>query len=410
MIARALFGPIARRGGLEDPSTPLAQALMGVVDGGTVDAGVAVTPASAMRVMAVFACIRLIAETCAALPLKTYTGDGPERSEVKLAAERYVWERPNSEQTQQVFWEQAFASALSDGNTFINTPRDALGRIAELWLVNPARVNIVRTRDGEKRYEIEGDRTRTPDEIVHVPAFTLPGRDRGLSPIGQARQAIGLSLAAEQFGARFFGAGSIPSGIISTKAKLDQPQAERLKARWRELHAGAGKAWDIAVLDADAEFHQLTIPPEDAQFLETRRFQLSEIARLYRVPPHLIADVERSTSWGTGIEEQNLAFVQYTLLPWLRRFEQAITAWLLPVRPRYARFVLDGLLRGDAASRITYYAAGRRDGWLNVNEIRALEDRPRIEGGDTYLQTPVGASPNADAPASDGGDDDGTAE
>ena len=378
---------------INDPNVPLYQALAGLWDGPASDTGVTVNQTTALRVMAVFSCVRLIAETAAALPLKTYSGDGPDRAEMKLASERYIWDRPNGEQTQQTFWEQAFASALIDGNAFINTPRDRLRRIGELWVVNPASVEIDRDKAGSLVYIVDGV-TMTRDDIVHVPAFSAPGSVRGLSPIGQARQAIGLSIAAETFGAKLFGQGSIPGGLLMSEAPMTEEQAKALKSRWDALHRGVSNAWSVAVLDSGAKFQQLTIPPEDAQFIETRRFQLAEIARLYRVPPHLIADVERSTSWGTGIEEQNLAFIQYTLLPWLRRFEQAITQSLLPVRPRYARFVLDGLLRGDTDARVAYYGRGRRDGWLSANDVRRLEDMPPIEGGDEYLRTPTGSAPN----------------
>lgn len=389
---------------INDPNTPLYEAMTGIWDAPPTDAGASVTQQSALRVMAVYACVRLIAETAAALPLKTFSGEGPDRNEVKADQDRFIWARPNPEQTQQTFWEQAFGSALIDGNAFLNTARDRIGRIAELWVVNPTKVRIERSKSGNLVYVVD-EIAMTGQEIVHIPAFSAPGTTRGLSPIGQARQAIGLSLAAETFGARLFGKGSIPAGLLKTKASMTEDQATALKARWESMHSGVRNSWSIAVLDADADFQALTIPPEDAQFLETRRFQLSEIARLYRVPPHLIADVERSTSWGTGIEQQNLAFIQFTLLPWLRRFEQVIRDELLPDPNRYARFVVDGMLRGDSRSRVNYYSAGRRDGWLSANDIRRLEDMPLIDGGDDYLRTPTGAAPNDDA--LEAGDDSG---
>lgn len=371
---------------INDPNTPLYQALTGMMDGVPVASGVTVTQESGMRVMAVFACVRIIAETIASLPVKTFNGEGADRAELKLPSEQYIWGEPNPEHTKQVFWEQTIGAALVDGNSFTNTARTRAGTIGELYPVNPNTVHIERTKAGDLAYEVAGDKTHTRETMIHIPAFSLPGQLRGLSPIGQARQAIGLSLAAEEFGARLFGNGTNLGGLITADKDVSEDTAKAWKARWRELYGGLGKAHDIAVLGGGAKFQTLTIPPEDAQFLETRRFQLSEIARLYRVPPHLIADVERSTSWGSGIEEQNIAFLAYTLLPWIRRFEQAITKWMLPIRPHYAQFKVDGLLRGDTKTRYMAYQLGRAGGWLSINDIRRLEDLPPIENGDDYLQ------------------------
>ncbi len=382
--------------GINNPNMPLYSALTGLLDGTPGDSGVTVTTTSAMRVMAVYAAVRLIAETIAALPGHVFDGEGANRVIVRAPGEAHVWAQPNPEMGLQTFYEQMIGSALLDGNAFAALERNRAGAVAEQWPLPPARVSINRTSTGARVFEMSSGRTLTDAEVFFVPAFSLAGEMRGLSPIGVARQAIGLSVAAERFGARFFGGGSIPAGLIQAKKALNAEQASALKARWRAMVSGA---WDVAVLDADATFQQLTIPPEDAQFLETRKVQLSEIARLYRVPPHLIADVEKSTSWGTGIEEQNIAFVQFTLLPWIRRFEQGITAKLLTSGGRYFRWSLDGLLRGNTAQRTAAYTAGRNGGWLSINDIRRLEDLPLIPNGDDYLQpmnfSVVGAGPAA---------------
>lgn len=382
---------------LNNPNVPLYQALTGLLDGPASDAGVTVSTTSAMRLTAVYACVRLIAETIAAMPLKTYTGDGPDRREARLPAERVIWDRPNPEQTRQTFWSQVLVSLLLDGNAFVNTARDGLGRVAELWVLDPTLVSIGRTEAGERVYEVSGSGTLTPREIVHIPGILLPGAVRGLSPIGQARQALGIAIAAEKLGARLFGSGTLLGGILEVDADLSGKEhvVQALQERFASMNAGLANSHRVAVIDNGAKFRPLGLPPEDAQFLESRRFQVAEIARLYGVPPHMIGDVERSTSWGTGIEQQNIGFVQYTLQPWIIRIEQAITAYLLP-RPRYAKFTVDGLLRGDVATRIAYYGAGRRDGWLTPNQIRALEDMPPREdpAGDQYLDTPTGAAPN----------------
>lgn len=381
---------------INNPNVPLYQALTGMMDGAPVASGVTVTQESGMRVMAVLACVRLIAETIASLPLKVYSGQGTNRVELHEPSEAYIWNQPNPDQTPQVFWEQSLGAALTDGNAFINTARTQAGTIGELHPVNPNTVRIDRTRAGEIVYEVAGDKTHTRETITHVPAFSLPGQLRGLSPIGQARQAIGLSLAAEEFGARLFGNGTNLGGVITADGAISEDVAKSWKARWREMYGGLSKAHEIAVLGNGARFQSLTMPPEDAQFLETRRFQLSEIARLYRVPPHLIADVDRSTSWGAGIEEQNIAFIAYTLLSWARRFEQAISTRLLPMPNRYARWEFTGLLRGDSKARNDSYRIGRTNGWLSINDVRRLEEMPPIEGpgGDDY-HLPVFVAPIA---------------
>lgn len=370
---------------INNPNMPLYQALSGIADGSPVRSGVVVTSESALRVMAVYACVRLIAETIAALPLHVYEGDGPVRTVVKAAEDRYIWDAPNVEMTRQVFWEQIIASALLDGNAFILTLRNGLGTISEIWPLDPNTINPRRASSGELVFEQWSGPTLTMDDITHIPAFTLPGRLRGLSPIGQAREAIGLSLAAEEFGARLFGNGTLIGGVIETDSDLSAnggAAARAIQSRWEQRNAGLQNAHRVTVIDNGGKFRQVGLPPEDAQFIETRRFQISEIARLYRVPPHMIADVERSTSWGSGIEQQNIAFVSYTLLAWIRRFEQAITKSLLPRRDRYALFNVGGLLRGDTHTRNASYTAGRNGGWYSINEIRAFEDKPPIEGGD----------------------------
>lgn len=388
---------------INNPDMPIYQALVGGVP--SVDSGVTVNATTALRLPTLIRCIELIASVIASLPLKTYTGEGDSRVEVKRPSESYVWDRPNPEMTRQTFWEIIIASILANGNGYINTPRTNAGAIAELWPVRPDRVHIDRTKSGEKIYRID-DVTRTAQDIVHIPGFGTDGV-YGLSKVGQMRQSLGINIAAEKFAARMFGGGGIVSGIIRTKSPQSLETAEAIKARWRQKHSGATNAWDVMVMDSDSEWINTMVPPEDAQFLETRKFQDIQIASMFGVPPHLVGIVDVSTSWGTGIEQQNIQFVNYTLRPLVTRLEQSGTAWLLPPAARYMRFVLDGLLRGDTAARTAYYHMGRLDGWLTPNNILRLEDMPpRTDpGGDEYQETPTGAAPNADTPT---GDDDAT--
>ena len=230
-------------------------------------------------------------------------------------------------------------------------------------------------------YAIDGGKIVATDaDLMHIPGFSIDGIV-GLSPIAMARQGIGLAMAAEGFGGRLFSSGSLASGVLETDSSLKPEQADAILARWKQKRAGLQHAHDPIILDNGAKFHQLTINPSDAQFLESRRFQISEIARMFGIPPHLLMDTEKSTSWGTGIEQQSISFVVYTLRPWLTRIEQRVTKVLQP-NPIYARFTVEGLLRGDSKQRAEFYQTMWGLGSLSTNDIRALEELGPVDGGD----------------------------
>lgn len=372
----------------ENPAVPLTSlTLLDWLGGPKSHAGVAVTETNALGMPAVWRAVNLIASTCASLPLHAYRQDDDTRLPVSggsLAAK--LLSNPHPDMTPFEVWEQVFAHMLLWGNAYLRVLRNPLGKIAELWPLHPSRVKAGRASDdGTKVYEVDGDGDNplTDREVLHIPGFGYDGIC-GVSPIRLARQGIGLALAAEEFGARLFSNGSLAGGVLQTEQRLDQDQADALKTRWKQKVTGLDKAHEIAVLDSGAKFEKLTIPPEDAQFVETRRFQIAEIARIYGVPPHMLMDTEKSTSWGTGIEQQGIGFVVYTLRPWLTRVEQRLTRMLTP-QAVYARYTVEGLLRGDTKTRFASYAVGRQWGWLSANDVRRLEDMPPIEGGDTYF-------------------------
>ncbi len=385
MIIRNMLQARTGLSQINDPNTPLYQALTG----GDIasSSGVLVSQSTAMRVIAVQACVKLIAETIAALPLQTFNRGDVNREPIRYPAESYIWDQPNPEMTPIEFWEQVLGSMLLDGNAFVEIVRYQGGSqsIAELWPINPLSVDIHRTGTGEKVFSIDRQSYDT-NAIWHIPAFRGAGSDRGMSPIGAARESIGVSLASEKLAGKFFGNGSVLSGLIETAAGLTDDTAKALSAKFNLLHQGTDNAFKVGILDNSAKFTQLSIPPGDLQFLESRKFQVTEIARLYQVPPHMIGDVDRSTSWGSGIEQQNIGFVVYSLLRWVRRTEQSVTKFLLPSRSRYARWNLSALMRGDSSARAAFYTSGRQSGWLSVNDIRRLEEMPPIEGGDDYIQ------------------------
>lgn len=390
-------------GSAGDASNTYYESLLPAIWGEPTASGATVSIDTAMQLPTLLRCIELISSVIASLPLKTYRGEGDSRLEIKQDADRLVWGDPNPEMERQPFWEIVLGSILANGNAYINTVRDTTGgRVVELWPIHPSRVEIRRARDGRKVFIVDQQpREWSSSEVLHIPGFGMDGL-YGLSKIGNVRQSLGISIAAEKFAARLFGAGGQLGGIIKTKSPQTAESAAAIKANWREKHAGVNRSWDIAVLDSESDYIPTMVPPEDAQFLETRRYQAVEIAGLFGVPPHLVGLVDVSTSWGTGIEQQNIQFVNYTLRPLASRVEQAITRRLLPPQSRYARFALDGLLRGDTMARVAYYGAGRTQGWLSANDIRRKEDMPPISDGDTYQETPTGASPNANnEPAAD---------
>lgn len=336
-----------------------------------------------MRQTAVYACVRLRAETIGALPVSVVQYDGDRRHPVTDPA----WlVNPNPETTRFELFAQTAASIDTDGNAFWYLVRDRVGRIAEVWPVAPQRVQVFRkTPTSLKQYRV-GDEVLDPDEILHITGFTLPGRLRGLSPIEQHAHSIGLALAAEEFGEAYFANGSTPSGILTNPDDPGPVAAERQRASFENNHRGVRRAHRPAFLFGGTTWQQMTIPNDNAQFLETRKFQVEEIARIFRVPPHKIADLDRATF--SNIEHQGIEWVQDGVLPYTTRIEAAILHAGLIAPNQRLRFNFAGLLRGDTKSMYEAFQLGRLGGWLSVDDIRALIDLdPLPDGiGQVYLE------------------------
>lgn len=382
-----VLGRLIERRNLNNPAYPLTSTTLAeFLDGQKVLSGVSVDEKTAMRLIAVFRCTELIAGTCAALPLKAYRVGTRERV---LAP---ILDEPHPELTRFELWETAYTHLLLWGNAYLYKVRDGAGRIRELWPIPPAQVKVDRlpataSNPGGKVFAITdaaGTRPYTSFEILHIPGLSYDGRV-GLSRIQHARQHLGLGMAAEEYAARFFGSGSLLSGILTTTANLDEPQAARLKARWKEKVGGLDKAHDIAVLDNGASFSPVSIPPEDAQLLQTQNWSAGQVAMLFGLPPHAIGQVEKSTSWGTGIEQQKIGMVQFTLDPtYLTRVEQRVTKEVLPNPTVYAEYTREGLLRGDSKSRASFYSQMRQMRAMSANEVRVRENLEPYEGGDEF--------------------------
>ncbi|MDI3341602.1 MAG: phage portal protein [Sphaerobacter sp.] len=387
---RAVLG-IGDRRSLENPQEPITpQALAVLVEGARSSSGLAVNEESALRVAAVYSAVRVLAETLAMLPLHVYRrlARGKDRaSEHPLYP--LLHDQPNPEMTSFVFRETLMGHLALWGNAYAQIVYDGAGRVAELWPLRPDWMDVDRDASGRLRYVYRtpaGARTFAPSEVLHIPALSFDGL-KGKPPLAVAREAIGLALATQEYGARFFANDARPGIVLKHPGTLSDKARANLLESWNRMHQGLRGAHRAAVLEEGMDIATVGIPPEDAQFLESRRFQVTEIARIFRVPPHLIGDLDRATY--SNIEQQSLEFVQYTMLPWLRRWEQAINAKLFTEQERrdgyFVEFQVEGLLRGDTKSRYEAYAVGRQNGWLSANDIRELENLNPIEGGDVYL-------------------------
>lgn len=374
-----------RNATIESPAVPLTSTtLLDWMTPAPSASGISVTETSALGMAAVYQAVNLIAGTSASLPLHGYTADAedvrkrisPTSQPAKLLA------NPHPDLTPFELWEIVYAHLALWGNAYLRMLKNQNGQVAELWPIHPARVKAGReSENGTKVYQVDGgDEAYTDAQIMHIPGFGYDGIC-GVSPIRFARQNIGLSLAAERYGAQLFGSGSLASGILQTEQRLQQGDADRLKKRWKDRASGLDNAHEVVVLDSGAKFQALSIPPEDAQFIESRRFQIAEVARMYGIPPHMLMETDKSTSWGSGIEQQNLGFVTYTLRRWLIRVEQRVTKALRPQNV-FASYAVEGLLRGDSQQRAAFYGQMFHLGVFSTNEIRRLENLPPVDGGD----------------------------
>lgn len=389
-----LFRREQRANPFENPSISLSDAsLLTIFGGQPTTSGVQVNePGAVSTSIAVYRAIALLAGLVAGLPLQAFR----VRDKVPVAVAALT-DHVEAPYTQYELWELVMTHLLGWGNSYCEKIRDRGGRIDSLRPIYPGQVKprLLPAENGLpalKVFEVTREAGQPPEplttrEIMHIPGLGYDGL-LGLSPVGVARQAIGLGRAAEDLAGQLFSNGNLMSGILTTDKTLTQEQADALKSRWREKMQGAKHAHDVAVLDTGTKFQSLTISPEDAQFLETRRWQTIEIARLYGIPPHLLGDVEKSTSWGTGIEQQNIGLVLYTVRPWLHRVEQRVSREIVEPKTQIARFDVNALLRGDAAARAAYYMSGIQWGWLTRNEARAGENLQPIDGLDEPL-TPL---------------------
>ena len=362
-------------------------------------AGKYVNERSAMQMTAVYSCVRILAEAVAGLPLHLYryTKDGGKEKAIDHPLYLLLHDEPNPEMSSFVFRETLMTHLLLWGNAYAQIIRNGKNEVIALYPLMPNKMSVDRDESGHLYYTYQRSTDEAPtmegssvilkpEDVLHIPGLGFDGLV-GYSPIAMAKNAIGMAIACEEFGAKFFANGAAPSGVLEHPGTIKDPG--RVREAWQSQFGGSSNSGKVAVLEEGMKYTPISISPEQAQFLETRKFQINEIARIFRVPPHMVGDLEKSSF--SNIEQQSLEFVKYTLDPWVIRWEQSIMRSLLTADEKktyFAKFNLDGLLRGDYQSRMNGYAIGRQNGWMSANDIRELENLDRIpteEGGDLYL-------------------------
>ena len=361
--------------------------------------GKRVNERTSMQMTAVYSCVRILSEAVAGLPLHlyAYTEGGSKEKAAEHPLYFLLHDEPNPEMTSFVFRETLMTHLLLWGNAYAQIIRNGKGEVLALYPLMPDRMSVDRDEKGRLYYEYTTSSDDAPinkkstvrlqpTDVLHIPGLGFDGLV-GYSPIAMAKNAIGMAIACEEYGAKFFANGAQPSGVLEHPGTIKDPS--RVRESWTKTFGGSQNANKVAVLEEGMKYTPISISPEQAQFLETRKFQINEIARIFRVPPHMVGDLEKSSF--SNIEQQSLEFVKYTLDPWVSRWEQSMVRSLLTAEEKkryFIKFNVDGLLRGDYQSRMNGYAIGRQNGWMSANDIRELENMDRIPeelGGDLYL-------------------------
>lgn len=361
--------------------------------------GKQVNERTSMQMTAVYSCVRILSEAVASLPLNVYryTDTGGKEKAFDHPLYRLLHDEPNPEMSSFIFRETLMTHLLLWGNAYAQIIRNGKGEVIALYPLMPDRMTVDRDSNGRLYYKYRksnddaptmesGVVSLAPSDVLHVPGLGFDGLV-GYSPIAMAKNAIGLAIAAEEYGSKFYANGAAPSGVLEHPGTLKDPT--RVRDSWNSTFGGSSNSHKVAVLEEGMKYTPISISPNEAQFLETRKFQINEIARIFRVPPHMVGDLEKSSF--SNIEQQSLEFVKYTLDPWVIRWEQALYRTLLSEEEKktyFFKFNVEGLLRGDYQSRMQGYATARQNGWMSANDIRELEDLDRIPaelGGDLYL-------------------------
>jgi HK97 family phage portal protein len=371
----------------ENPSTSLSNPaawLTGLF--GTSKTGVQVSEDNALTFSAVYAAVRIISETIASIPLNVYQADGETRVKaVGHPVQDLLAKAPNSVSSTFTFREAMASNLVLHGNAYAKIEMNAAGRPTALIPLNPMKVEV-KVVDGEKVYVFDKKHTYLDYEMLHFVGLSFNGLT-GKSPLSMAREAVAIGLAAQEYGARFYSNGANAGGVITAPGRLNTEVVKRLRESWNRAQSGNSNSHSTAILEEGMKYEKIGLDPEAAQFLQSRKFQVNEIARIFRIPPSYLADLENSST-RANVEQQAIQFVRDCITPYVRRMEVELNRKLFREdEPNlYAYFTMEGLMRGDLQGRYDAYATARQWGWLSVNDIRDLENLNPVEGGDIYLQ------------------------
>lgn len=354
--------------------------------GATTASGVSVNEEKAIGLSAVYSAVRVISESLAVLPLQVFKRTSKGRDLMyDHPLYRILHDEPNTYQTAFTWRETGAAHQCLWGNAYSYIQRDALGRIFGLIPIEPSWMEPkLDTKRNKIFYVLNGKDVIEQSNIIHTPALSFDGI-KGKSPVQLARESYGLAFAQETYGAKFFGNGANLNGVITHPGKISEKALKNLQASWNKKYGGIDNAQKTAILEEGMKLEKMSVPPEEAQFLESRKFQINEVARWFRIPPHLLADLDRATF--NSVEQLDIGFIKYSLSPWLKRWEQELNRKLLTEdekKDHYIEFNVEGFLRGDVKTRTEYYSKMIASRVLNPNEVRRMENRNDYEGGDEY--------------------------
>jgi len=357
-------------------------------------AGVRVDQETSLRLSAVYASVRLIADTIATLPVGQYVRRDGARYLVDTP-EPWV-ANPSTLVDRSTFYQQMVVSLLLDGNAYVLITRDSAGDVIELNVLNPTDVDPRMGPTGPNYILKSTNRRLQRDDVLHLTEMLLPGEVKGVSRIEKAKDALGLGLALEEYAGRFFGNGAYAGGVIEWPGNLTAEQQQQLRDAWDGHHRGVARSHRPGVLWGGAKFTTTTVDPSSSQLIEERQFAVEEVARIFRVPPFMLGVTTAGSMSYSSVEQQMLFFSQHTIQPYVARIENGLNR-LLANPQTFLRFNLSSLVRADLATRYAGYSSSLLAGWHSVNDVRALEDLAPVEGGDQY-RVPIQNLPLTDAP------------
>ena len=380
----------SKRDNLRNPSPQLLSAFGST----STSTGISVNQDTALRYSPVWAAVNIIGGAVGYLPFRVFNrdSDGDKSVAVDDPANKILHDQSNPHMTAQVFRETLTGHVLLWGNAYAEIERNGNGDPVAMWPIRPDRVSrLILSPSGDLTYEIRstsGESALLPsNNVFHLLGLGSNGYT-GYSVIDYHREAIGLGMAAEKYGARFFGNNARPDGVLQTPERLSEDAWNKLRARWEASHKGLDNSHRMALLEEGVTWQAVGVPAKDSQLLETRRFEVGDVARIYQVPLHMLSEMSRATF--SNIEHQGIEFVQYTLVRWLKKFENEANRKLLrpsPRQSRFAEFTVEGLLRGDSDARSKFYREMFNNGFMTINEVRRLENLNKIDGdgGDTHF-------------------------